>query len=212
MENIRPNNNKSKSPQKEKIKRDPVIKKSSIVSSKKSMLSRVTDRFLYTDSQDIKRWLLDEVIIPGLKDTLLDFTSMLLNGEVYYGKKRRGGSKFDDRGIFNYGGIYSSGGRRNSRHSRNRDRDIDRYYNERNEYDYRAIKLHSYGEAQEVVDKLRYIIREEGCVSIASFFEILDVPSNFNDNNWGWTSERQIGIRSMRDGFLIDVDEAEYIG
>lgn len=205
MEKIRPNNNKSKQ---EKKKYSPVVKKAEIVSSKKSITNRIIDTFLDNDVRDIKSWLIEEVIVPGLKDTFLDLMSMALTGEAYRGSKRKRG-RYDDRGRVNYGGYYS-GDHRSSKRRRSRERS--RYYEEDHDCDYRAIVLKSRAAAEDIVDKLRDIIRDDGDVSVATFFELLDIASSFNDNNWGWTREHQIGIRSVRDGFLIDVDEAEYIG
>jgi hypothetical protein len=56
---------------------------------------------------------------------------------------------------------------------------------------------------------MRFRIGEYGQVSIAEMLDFMEITSNFNDNNWGWTRPNDIGIRRLNNGWLIDVAEAE---
>lgn len=208
MSNLVPNSNKYKAEQaakartaeKEKLK--AVVKKDSVVSTKKSLRKRFADLFIKEDIGDVKEYIIYDVIIPGAKRLFLNSLSMILVGEVMdSGKRGRSGY-----GRTNYGGYYSK-----DRERRSRERDRDRYYEEDPKIDYRNIVLSKRVDAEDVVDALHERIDKYDTASVADLFDLIDVAGKYTDNNWGWDDKRQIGIRRVSDGYLIDVDEARYL-
>lgn len=198
---ITPNSNTyKKSQERKREKIDPIKRKGKIVSTKKSFGKRMWDLFVGQDPKDLAIHFVNDVLIPGVKYAVLDAISVGFFGEVFDGRRRSSGGRYDYRGA--YGRVKSSGGS-------SRKRDTDYVKDER--VDYRNIKLDNRYDAEEVVDRLKQRIYDTGSVSIAELFDLLELPSRFTDNDWGWTDERDIGIRMSGRDFLIDVAEAKHL-
>lgn len=162
------------------------------------------------DAKEVKDYLFFDIIVPGIKNAFMNTLNMLLFGEPYYDNRRNYGGRRDRerRTTYSYDSLYrnSSDGRRSEKRRR------ERYYEEDDRVDYRHIVLDTRDDAEEVIFQMRERIRKEGYVTIAELFDLVDVPGNFNDNNWGWDDERDIRLRRISSGFLIDVSEARYVG
>lgn len=215
MDDLRPNSNKYKndllnnetSKGREKLK--PVVKKGGVVSTKKPLGQKFKDSFMGEDAKEVKDYLFFDIIVPGIKNAFMSTLNMLLFGEPYYDNRRTYDRRHRERRQnYSYDSLYrnSSDNRRSERRRR------DRYYEEDERVDYRHIVLDTRDDAEEVIFQMRERIRKEGCVTIAELLDLVDVPGNFNDNNWGWDDERDIGLRRISSGYLINVTEARYLG
>lgn len=204
VDSLKPNSHsyKRQSEADEKKKLEPVVKKDGIVSTKKSVSKRLAENFIKEDVKDIKNYILMDVIIPGIKNVVLDMLSMAFFGET----RSRDRSRRDDRGYYSYSSKYRS----SSSNSSSRDRD--RRYDRDDKADYRNIILRERDDAEEIINQLCYRIRETGKATVGDLFDLLDIAGRYVDNDWGWTSERDIGIRRVSSGYLIDVAEARYVG
>lgn len=187
--------------QKEKLA--PAIKKDAVVSTKKPLGDKFKELFIPEDVKDVKSYVVMDVIIPGIKNTVLDVLEMMFFGEIRGRKKK---SYYDGgKERVSYNSYYRSDSSRGS--SRSRDRRDDRD----DKVDYRNIVLRNRGDAEEVVDRMHKRIKEFGAASVADLLDLIDVSGRYTDNNWGWTDERDIGVRRVSSGYLIDVSEAEYL-
>lgn len=123
----------------------------------------------------------------------------------YSGERRyRGRDRDRDYERTSYSSYY-----RSSKRDRERDR---KRIEEDDKVDYRNIIVRERADAEEIADKMNYYIHEYDSVSVAMLLDLIDLPGKYTDNNWGWTREGDIRVRRVRNGYLIDVPEAEYIG
>lgn len=215
MEDLKPNSNKYKNDllgnestqNREKLK--PVVKKGNVVSTKKPLGQKFKDSFMGEDAKEVKEYLFFDIVIPGIKNAFMSTLNMLLFGEPYYDRNRNDRRYRDRSSVYSYNDIY-----RNSRDSDRRKtrRDKNKYYEEDDRIDYRHIVLNERDDAEEVIFQMRERIRKAGYVTIAELFDLVDIPGNFNDNNWGWDDERDITLRRISSGYLINVAEARYLG
>lgn len=182
-------------------KMDPVINKQKLANGgKKSMLGRLKSSFIKDDIDDIKTWIIEDVIGPGIKHLILDSLSMAFFHETFYnGNYRRN----DKSSRFSYNSVSSSS-------SRNRNNG-NRYDNDNRRIDYRNIIVTHRSDAEEIIYKLYDQIREYGNASIGDLYSLIDEDVKHTDFNWGWTDERDINLRQVSSGFLIDVREARYL-
>lgn len=186
----------------------PIVKRDQVVSTKKPLGKKFAETFMTEDTKDVKSWLLMDVIIPGVKNTILDILSMMFFGEV---DSRRGRGKRrrydDDRRDYSsyYGGSSSNRERRSSRRKDNS------YYDSDDRVDFRNIVLRNRDDAEDLIEEMRRRIKSEGSVSVATLLDLVDVPGRYTDNNWGWDDDRDIGIRRVSSGYLIDVAEPKYL-
>lgn len=209
VENLKPNSHKyhdevkreeSAKPSREKIK--PVVDRKSVVSTKKSLGKKFSETFLKEDLGEVRDWLIFDMIIPGLKNAALDMLSMVFFGETRSRDYRR---DRDDRRT-NYRSYYKSSNSRDSRSSR---RDSRRDHDDR--VDIRDIVLRYRDDAERVVDEMAERIRKNDSVSVADLLDLIGETSKYTDNDYGWKDERDIRIRRVSSGYLIDVPEPEYL-
>lgn len=202
--NIEPNSKSyhyDKEKEKERIKIDPVIKKEKIVSMKKPLGKRVWDLFVGIEPKDLRDYLIHDVLIPGAKDALIDAVSMALNGEPISRRRGRVSSGF---GRVSYQNCFAGLRERAEKKERNSRRDDEKI-------DYRDIVLESRADAEMIVDHMLERIKNTGSVSVAEFYDMLELPSKFTDNDWGWDDDRDIGVKKVYGGWLIDVREAKHL-
>lgn len=205
---IKSNSHKSKSQSlsadenNERDRLSPVVKQGGIVTTKKPLYQKFADFFMPNDVDDIKDYIIMDIIIPGIKDTFLDIIEMSFYGTT--DRKRKSRSRNDDRTDYKsyYGNSSSKKDRRRDRSRSRRDDKVD----------YRHIVLKYRDETEDVIEEMRRRIRKEGGASIADLLDLIgEQEIGYNDNNWGWTDENDIRLRRVSGGFLIDVCEAEYL-
>lgn len=211
MGSLKSNSHKSREKNesgKDREKLAPVVKKDGVVSTKKPLGQRFAETFLNEDVDDVKSYILLDVIIPGIKDTILDVLEMMFFGGTSSRSKRRHGSKDKDK--VSYSSYYKSesSGRRSDRRRRDRD---DEPRRRDDKIDYQSIIVRNRPEAEEIVDQMHRRIKEYGAASVADLLDLIDVSGTYTDNNWGWTSADDIGLKRVSSGYLIDVEEAEYL-
>lgn len=203
---LKPNSHayKERNEKKEKPKLMPAIKKDEIVTTKKSLGEQFKETFIEEDIREVKKYVIKDVIVPGIKNTVLDMLSMTFFKEPYYG----GRSHSRDDGGYQYSARYkykSSSSRRQERDDR------DDLYDRDRKVDYRNIVLRNRDQAEDVVRQLRRRIEDYDTASIADLFDLVDITGKYTDNNWGWDNPNDIGIRRVSSGYLIDVAEAKLI-
>lgn len=201
---IEPNSHKYRE-QKRKEKLNPVVNQGDVVSTKKSIGKKLKDTFLVEDLNDIKNYILFEVIIPGAKDALMNAIEAM-----FYGRGKSGGYYRRESDYYPYHASYNPKPKSRRREREDDYEDANLFYRN-GEIDCRNIVLKTRPAAERVVQKMRLQIREYGSVSLAELCELLRLPSNYNDNNWGWVDERDIQIRRVSSGYLILVPEPAYL-
>lgn len=193
--------NDEKVQKKEKI--TPIISHDQIVSTKKPLSKKFAETFITEDTKDVKSWLLMDVLIPGIKNTILDILSIMFFGELN-SRSRRSKRNGSDRE--NYSSYYYKESSNRDSHRRRNDR-----YDSDDKIDFRNIVLRQRGDAEQILDEMKTMIRKNGSVSVAELLDLIDLPSQYTDNNWGWDDERDIGIRRISSGYLIDVSDPIYL-
>lgn len=187
----------------------PIVNKDQVIVNKKPLSSKFADAFISDAAKDVKDYILLDVIIPGIKDTIINCMEMIFFGSTSSRGRSRGSRIASENTSYRafYQSDYDSYGAPRRRERRDRYRDDG--YSDR--IDYRNIVVRDRGSAEEIVNKLRGRIEKYGEATKSDLFELIDVPSSHVDNNWGWTDPRDIGIRRVTSGYLIDVADAVYL-
>lgn len=216
---IKPNSHAYKEQQaaeKEVVTKDhlkPVVAKANIVSTKKSLGTKMKETFFGADIKDAKSYLIKEVVIPGAKNAILDFMSMLFFNKPFYGGGRSSyyhgySSGYNSGGYYNYGRNYQSNyGSRPSDPPQQKQTG----YVSNDKVDYRSIVVNDRRDAESICSALWERIDMYQAASVADLLDLIDVSAKFTDNNWGWTNKQEIGVKRVPGGFLIDVEEAKPI-
>lgn len=165
---------------------------------KKSDAKKFADIFVSEDVDNVKSYVIMDVLIPAVKKAVSDIVvngiDMLLYGES------RGPRKNSNASYVSYSNYY------------NRDRFDDRRdrtsIRQRNNYNYNDIILDNRGDAEEVLSRMDEIISQYEIVSIADLNDLVGITGNYTDNNYGWTDISSASVQRVRDGYLIKLPRA----
>ena len=209
VEEFKPNSFKSKEPQPAKQEREhikPVVSKDAVVSTKKSLGEKFAETFVAEDAANVKTWLITDVIIPGIKNTILDMLSMMFfgGGSAYHRPGNGSYYNYANKSNVSYGHYASSYSNRYPQPSATT-APVDE------KVDYRHIVLRDIRDANAIVEMLWSRIDQYHQVSVAELLDAANLTGKYTDNNWGWTDKRDINVRRIAGGYLIDVAEAVLI-
>ena len=62
-------------------------------------------------------------------------------------------------------------------------------------------------EGEAILDELEDILRIFGQVSVADFYELVGIPSNYTDNKRGWKELRYTGLHKSRYGYTFSLPD-----
>lgn len=187
---------------KDREKRDPIVNKDAIAKKKKTLGKKLMKKLFNADDiSDMRDYILTEVVLPGIGQFGLNALSVIffnepLDTDFFPGKKKK--KKAYDRASYS---SYYEKKKRSKERSRRREE-------EEEEVDYQEIVLLHREDAEKIVDEMHDRIDEEGSVSIAELYDMIDVAGEISDNDYGWTKKGSIGIKKVSGGWLIDVAEA----
>jgi len=172
----------------------------SVKKQKRGLGKKMSESVLADDARTVWGYILYDVLIPTFKDLIFNTISggieMALFGEKSKSHVRR------DRGrsYTSYGSYY-----RNDDRERKRDRSRDFSRIERARHDFDDIVLECRGEAEEVLSRLFDHTIEYGMATVADFYDLVGITSNFTDDKYGWTDLGKAYVSRVRDGSLINL-------
>lgn len=188
------NSNKDKRARKEEevgIVPEQTIQSGGARLKKKSEGSKILNAlFGNDDAKSVGSYILYDVLIPAAKDMIFDSVMGGLSMRLF--GTDRGYSRMPRRTMTNYQGI-SQKTRVINNPSRptNRARSVrSKIYNDDIEFDNKA-------EAYQALDILLSEIEKNGYATIATLYQYCQIPSDYVDNNIGWTDLSDVRIRTV---------------
>lgn len=141
---------------------------------KPSLINRFLKSFMQTDLETIKTNIMDDYVIPGIKDAILGIIDMFFYKDGA-GPKGRG----SNGGYVSYGQSY-----RGNRPVGPRAREERRQHN----FDYRELSWPTRGKAEAALNGLWEILDEYKMVRIADLFDLAEAtpPGDSTGNDYGW--------------------------
>lgn len=194
--------NKRREELEEEKKKDikPVVRGN--VKVKKEPLSRkFSDVFLADSVDNVKSYVVFDVIVPAIKNLIVDMTTnsidMLVNGRNGSPRHRSGGNRTS----------YSSYFRGDDRPSRPRG------MSPRDRYSYNDIIFETRGDANEVLDIMLEVLEKYKVISIADYYELAGATDQeqYTDRSYGWFDLDDAHIIRDRDGYRISLPRPESI-
>jgi len=153
--------------------------------------------------KSVGSYILLEVLIPAAKNTLSEMinnaSDMLLFGEP---KGRRRDRDRDSRGRGTYVS-YTSYYDRDREYNDSMRRDRRLYGRERFNSD--EIVLPTKQDADDVILSMYDIFDQYQAVSVAEFLELVGLPNEHTDLNYGWTNLRDVAVSRVPDGWVVDL-------
>ena len=195
MEEYKSNSDKSRQEQPEKKVEAVIIGKAK--PRKKGEMQKFADVFIAEDANNVKSYILLEVIVPAVKKAISDLITtgidMILDGEAGRSRKNGPASKVSYRNYY----------------ERENDRTRAGSYNRRSGFDYDDILFDTRGDAEAVLDAMNDIISQYGVVSVSDFYDLARVPNdNYTVNRYGWTNIAGATAVRVRDGYILKLPRA----
>ena len=196
------NTNKDKE-QVKKGKPETVIEKvvtGEVKQHKSSIGERFKSIFLNGEFKSSVKYIGAEVLLPALRNMVVDATSKGIE-RVIYGESapRRRQERPGPRVSYNTPFDRPSRPQTPTYAPRGRRQQISN------------IILASRAEADLVVERLCDLIDKYDVASVADLHDLVGLPTSYVDNKWGWSSLNYVDIRQVREGYLIDLPEIEAI-
>ena len=196
MDDVKPNSNKYKEEQQQERRKLAPVVSGKTTSRKEGIGRKFAETFLSDDIHDVKRYIIQDVLIPSIRDGIYEmFTggmSMLFYGDSRSprskGVIKRSGTKTD------YNGISSS------RHTASR-ANIERCA-------YNDIIFDDRADAIEVRDQLQDLVDQYEIASVADFYELSGYEFNTQHEKYGWTDLDNVQVLRDRDGYRLSLPKA----
>lgn len=191
---------RAESSSKEESKREPLEKVISgkAVARKRSVGRKFLDLFKSGDTESVKDYVVFDVLIPQLKNTIVDVAregiERMILGEI------RGSSRsaFTSRGHVSYNRMSGSTRTTSRPEEPRRSARVSR-----GSHDFSDIVLEDRGQAEAVMDKLDMLIDQYGTATVQDLYEMVGITGSFTDGKWGWIEMRGFDTRRDRDGYVL---------
>nr|DAQ19135.1 MAG TPA: replication protein [Caudoviricetes sp.] len=200
MDEYKSNSHKSKEEQKETApeKRVEKVVSGTVKPKKKGEMQKFADVFISEDVNNVKSYILLEVLVPAIKKAISDIVTngidMILYGETGRTRNKSTASKVS------YQRYYEKNDERRRDYSAPA---------ARNGFDYDELVFPTRGDAEAVLDAMNEIIAQYGVVSIGDLYDLANVSmDNFAANKYGWTDIRGCKSVRVRDGYILKLPRA----
>jgi len=206
-----PSNSKNvlgaKEPKAQKEKKIEKVTQAQVIQKPKPIGRRMKDLFLGADIKGVTGYVIGDVLLPALKNMIVDAGSRGLE-RMFWGDRapRRytpsGGPRvtynspvqrsYDPRGSSSV--MLPGQPPRNSSSGR---RDTD------------EIIFATRADADGVLESFSVILDKYEAVSVSDLHDMVGLPASHTDQKWGWTSAVGVSIRQTRDGYVLELPPAE---
>lgn len=175
-----------------KTKKIEKIIKGKVIQKKKPFYKKVINGIIGEEVEDIPNFIFYEILIPSAKQIIDDTISGLLYGSS---RTRRTRDRKGGGGHISYSRYYDekSSQRKPSPNYRSR-------------YSFQDVVLDYREDAADVLDTLIEMIDVYEMASVADLYDMVGLPINHTDQDYGWTSLGDADVRQVRGGgWLIDL-------
>lgn len=189
MDEYKSNSHKSREDQSGEKKIEKVVT-GQVKSKRKNGLQKFTDVFMSEDVDDVKSYIFEDVIVPAIKDIILDAVKAFLGANGRSDKSSNSKTPY------------------RSYYDKPSDRKDYGSHKPRTGYSYNEIILDSRGEAESVLTEMDEIVSAYGMVSVADLYELVGVTCSHTDYKYGWTNTRSASVIRVRDGYMLKLPKA----
>ena len=171
---------------------------------KKPLGKRLNETFFGGNIQNVIPWVMAEVVMPAIKDTLADAASQTIE-RMLFGESR-GGSRRPRSSFSGSPREFVSYNRFADAPKEDR-REISRRSRSRHDFD--EIVLATRVEAETVLNRLDDLIRRYEEATVADLYDLVEIRGDYTDDKWGWKSIQGARPVRIRDGYLLDLPKPE---
>lgn len=185
----------------EKPEIKPVVQPDEVSEKKPGLGRRFKDIFLGADFKGASQYIVADVLFPAVRNMIVDATTKGIERFVYGDTSPRG-RPTNHRPRTTYQTPVSRG--RTAMLPDQPPRRVPVQQATSND-----VILSSMDTANAVLETLREYLDKYEVVSVADLRAHVGLPSTYVDNNWGWYDLSYAGILQTREGYLLDLPNAE---
>lgn len=179
---------------KERPKQEKIIT-GNVVQRPPSLWQRATSSLISADQgESVWSFVVMDVLIPAAKNMVSDAVSQGVE-RLLFGDLRVRSRADRPSGYVSYNRI---GGARRAAPDFNRISQRGRA-----QHNFEDVILPTRGEAMDVLDRLNELVTQYGQATVADFYDLVGITSQFTDNEWGWIDLSRADIRHVRGGYQI---------
>lgn len=169
---------------------------------KKTMADRLRETFIAEDIADVKNYIFFDVIVPAVKDTVVN---VIVNGinAVVYGDTRVKNSRFSAPYSNRNTQSYSSYGSHTPYSSMARNKPPEGSF--RRGYSRKEPIVETKYDADLVLDELNGVLYEYDQATVGDLYDLLGFETENTDYKWGWVDLSTATVRKVSEGWLIDL-------
>lgn len=209
MQDYQPNSHKYKKEQAEAAnnerKKVEKVVTGKVKTKKKSEVSKFADVFISEDAANVKSYIIFDVLVPTIVDTIRDIAigslDMIFGRGTGRSRKRSSGSS--NASYVSY-----------RSYSDNRDDRRDNYRERmRSRFAFDDIIIDNKGEAEDVLDHLDALIDQYDQASVADLYDLVGVSPEYTDHKYGWTNLANASVERVRGGgYILRLPRPQPIG
>jgi len=179
-----------------------------VLQRKKTFGEKVKDAFVGGEWRSASSYVIAEVLLPALRNTIVDATTKGIERMIYGDVSPRSRHNNDSRSRIAYNTTSSRPSSNRPVYLPGQAEPFQRNRQNRRE-SFNDIVLESRAEAETVVDSMGDVISQYEFVTVADVKDMIGEQSSFVDRDWGWSSIRHVDIRQIREGWLVSLPPIE---
>lgn len=160
-------------------------------------LGRLKGALVAETGRALLDYIVYDVIVPNLKDAVAATVNRALFGD---GRGYTVGSRGGNTHRTDYT-AYSRG--RSNGSSRDPRRELSPRVKTQHNFD--EVVFNDRAEADLVLERLMDLIDSYGVATVADFYDLAGISTDYTDNNWGWERLGSAAIRRTRAGYILDL-------
>ena len=189
-------------------KKLPKVITGEVVRRKKPVTRRFAESFVNGDAKAVGGYILWDVMLPALKDTVADVATQAVE-RLLFGESRSTLRRTAGRGQVNYS-RYSQATRLGYRENRpEQTRPPAGRRPARQQNDFEEIILQTRGEAEMVRDRLFDLVDRYAAATVSDLYDLLGITPDYTDGKWGWYNLSGLDIVRISSGYLLDLPQPE---
>lgn len=187
----------SNSAKKEQVVVEKIEIEGNVKQKKKSLGKKINETLFDEDAKSVGMYIFEDVFLPTLKNLISDIITNGINAMLFGEGKPANSNVRRDRGrsYVSYNSYYED------RRDRGGHRQLDRGRRARHDFD--EVIFDRRSDAEKVLSRLIDVVEEYDQVSVADFYDFVDIESSYTDRNWGWDNLRDAYVDRVRNGYII---------
>lgn len=169
---------------------------------KRGVGERLIGLFFEGDLQSAMNYIIYDLAIPQVKTAVLEGMKVL-----FYGSSRGSSDPRQSSQVHtSYAAYYYGGG--NAKQTQQSQKQAQNLPKTLKKSDPRLITVADRGSAERILAELRQNIATYGHTSVADLFDMVNIPSEWTNYDYGWRNLDDARVRPCQEGYWFDLPEA----